>query len=85
MQLKRSEILEKLQEIMISINDSEREKIEKTTEESRLVEDIGLNSVGMLYLVIILEESFKIKFDEVGTATFETVGMVVDYIEARQK
>ena len=83
MQLSRSEILEKLQEIMISINDSEREKIEKTTEDTRLIEDIGLNSVGMLYLVIVIEESFQIKFEEVTTATFDTIGKVIDSIEAR--
>ena len=85
MQLSRIEILEKLQEIMISINDSEREKIEATTESSRLIEDVGLNSVGMLYLVIVLEESFQIKFEDVGTATFATIGEVIDYIEARMK
>ena len=85
MQLTRSEILEKLQEIMISINDSEKEKLEKTTEESRLIEDVGLNSVGMLYLVIVLEESFQIKFEDVGTTTFDTIGKVIDYIEARMK
>ena len=85
MQLSRSEILEKLQEIMISINDSERERMENTTEESRLVEDVGLNSVGMLYLVIVLEESFQIKFEDVGTATFDTIGKVIDYIEARMQ
>jgi acyl carrier protein len=83
MQLSRSEILEKLPEIMISINDSEREKIEKTTEDTRLIEDIGLNSVGMLYLVIVIEESFQIKFEEVTTTTFDTIGKVIDYIEAR--
>ena len=85
MQLSRKEILEKLQEIMISINDSEREKLESTTEESRLIEDVGLNSVGMLYLVIVLEESFQIKFEDVGTATFQTIGNVIDYIEERIK
>ena len=80
MQLSRREILEKLQEIMVSINDAEREKMENTTEESRLIED-----VGMLYLVIVLEESFQIKFEDVGTATFRTIGNVIDYIEARMK
>ena len=85
MQLSRTEILEKLQEIMISINDSEREKLESTTEESRLIEDVGLNSVGMLYLVIVIEESFQIKFEDVGTATFDTIAKVIDYIEARMK
>jgi acyl carrier protein len=77
--------LEKLQEIMVSINDAEKEKIESTTEESRLVEDVGLNSVGMLYLVIVLEESFQIKFEDVGTATFCTIGNVIDYIEAKMQ
>ena len=85
MQLSRKEILEKLQEIMVSINESEREKMESTTEESRLIEDVGLNSVGMLYLVIVLEESFQIKFEDVGTATFDTIGKVIDYIEARMQ
>lgn len=85
MQLSRKEILEKLQEIMVSINDSDKEKIESTTEESRLVEDVGLNSVGMIYLVIVLEESFQIKFENIGTATFETIGNVIDYIEDRMK
>ena len=83
MQLSRKEILEKLQEIMVSINESEREKMESTTEDSRLIEDVGLNSVGMLYLVIVIEESFQIKFEDVGTATFNTIGNVIDYIEER--
>lgn len=85
MQLTRKEILEKLQDIMIQINDNDREKIEACDENTRLVEDIGLTSVGMLYLVIVLEESFQIKFDDVGTATFDTVAKVIDYIEEKIK
>lgn len=85
MQLSRSEILEKLQDIMISIDDYDREMIENTTEDTRLIEDMGLNSVGMLYLVIILEESFQIKFEDIGTATFNTIGQVIDYIEEKMK
>lgn len=85
MQLSRKEIFEKLQDIMISINENDREKIEASTEDTRLVEDIGLSSVGMLYLVIVLEESFRIKFEDVGTATFDTVARVIDYIEEKLK
>lgn len=70
---------------MISINENDREKIEASTEDTRLVEDIGLSSVGMLYLVIVLEESFRIKFEDVGTATFDTVARVIDYIEEKLK
>lgn len=83
MQLSRREILEKLQDIMISINQNDREKIEASNEETRLVEDIGLNSVGMLYLVLVLEESFQIRFEDVTTATFDTVAKVIDYIEEK--
>lgn len=83
MQLSRKEILEKLQDIMISINQNDREKIEASNEETRLVEDIGLNSVGMLYLVLVLEESFQIRFEDVTTATFDTVAKVIDYIEEK--
>lgn len=85
MQLSRKEILEKLQDIMISINDRDRKKIEASTEETRLVEDIGLTSVGTLYLAVVLEESFQIKFEDIGMSTFDTVGRVIDYIEERLK
>ena len=85
LKLSRKEILEKLQDIMISINDHDREKIEASTEATRLVEDIGLTSVGMLYLVVVLEESFQIKFEDVGSSTFDTVGKVIDYIEEQLK
>ena len=83
MQLSRKEILEKLKDVMVSITEDEPEKFENASEETRLVEDLGLNSVGMIYLVLILEESFQIKFDDVGSATFNTVGKVVDYIEGK--
>lgn len=48
-----------------------------------LVSDIGLSSVGVLYVVIAIEEFFSIRFDNVGFADFKTVGDVVDYIEAK--
>lgn len=47
--------------------------------------DIGLSSVGVLYVVIAIEEFFSIRFDNVGFADFKTVGDVVDYIEAKIK
>ena len=45
--------------------------------------DIGLSSVGVLYVVIAIEEFFSIRFDNVGFADFKTVGDVVNYIEAK--
>jgi acyl carrier protein len=36
-------------------------------------------------MVIAIEEEFGIRFENVGTADFETLGQVVDYIEAKLK
>ena len=60
---------------------SSAEKIENCTESDRLNEDLGLNSVGVLYVVIAIEEVFEVQFDGVGFGDFVTVKDVIDYIE----
>ena len=50
---------------------------------ANLVNDLGLNSVGVLYIVIAIEEFFNIRFDDVGFADFKTIGDVIDYIEKK--
>ena len=54
-------------------------------EDSHLVNDLGLNSVGVLYIVIAIEEFFGIEFENVGFGDFATIGDVVDYIEQKQQ
>ena len=53
------------------------------TEDTNLVSDIGLTSVGVLYIVIAIEEFFDIRFDDVGFADFKTIGDVINYIEKK--
>ena len=38
---------------------------------------------GVLYVVIAIEEFFNIRFDDVGFADFDTVGDVINYVEAK--
>lgn len=52
-------------------------------ESASLVSDLGLSSVGVLYVVIATEELFDIRFDDVGFADFQTIGDVIDYIEKK--
>ena len=59
--------------------------LDSLTEDSSLVGDIGLSSVGVLYIVIAIEEFFDIRFDNVGFADFKTIGDVIDYIEEKIK
>lgn len=79
----RHEILNELKAILLSEDERNREYLEHCTEDAELIGDLGLNSVGILYLVISIEETFQIRFDNTGIADFKTVGDVVGYIEKK--
>lgn len=77
--------MEKLKEILVSADENGREKLSSVTESANLYTGLGLGSVNMLYMMIATEEVFGIRFDEVGTNDFQTVGDVVTYIEGKLK
>ncbi len=79
----RTEIKKKLTEIMRLVLGNEEFDGERVSESARLVEDLGLNSVGVLYAVVAIEESFGFEFEDVGFGDFRTYGTVVDYIEKK--
>ena len=81
MAMSRNEIKEKLVDVMKMAMPSLDVDAASFTEESNLVTDVGLSSVGVLYVVIAIEEFFNIRFDNVGFGDFKTVGDAVDYIE----
>ncbi len=80
----RQEIFSQLKEILQSADDRNPESVEKATEDTDLVADLGLSSVSMLYLVIVMEDTFDIRFDDIGVTDFTTVGSVIDYILAKK-
>ena len=81
MQMTRNEIIEKLKDVLkMAVGNSNYDE-SKYDESSNLTTDLGLNSVGMLYSVIAIEEFFGIQFDDVGFGEFQTVGDVINYIE----
>ena len=51
------------------------------TEETRLVEDLGFDSLAMMMMAMELEDAFNFKFAEF--VKFETVGDVCGYLECR--
>lgn len=85
MQLTREEIIEKLKQIMVAADSKNAEMTESFREDANLFTDLGLTSIGMLYMVIAIEESFGIRFDNVGMNDFNTLGDVVSYIEGKLK
>lgn len=81
----KQEIEQKLKEIfqlVVKKTDAETGDISGA---SNLRTDLGLTSIGMLYLVIAIEEFFSIRFDDVNYNDFTTVSDVVDYIAAQQQ
>ena len=83
MALSRTEIKEKLIEIMnYAVGDTEVD-LNDLDESADLVSDIGLNSVGVLYIVVAIEEVFNIEFENVGFSDFKSIGEVIDYIQEK--
>ncbi|MBP5162624.1 MAG: acyl carrier protein [Spirochaetales bacterium] len=81
----RKQIFDKLKEILsFSFSDSS-EILDKCSESSNLVTDLGLNSVGMLFMVISIEEAFSVSFENVNFSSFVTVKDVIDYIEEKRR
>ncbi len=79
----RELIVKELRSILISADERKRAVVESCTEDASLATDIGLTSIGILYIVIAVEETFGIRFDNVSTADFATLRDVVNYIEAK--
>jgi acyl carrier protein len=49
------------------------------TQETRLIEDLGLDSLTILLLSFAIEKKFEFKFE--GTPKFASIDEVIDYIE----
>ena len=53
------------------------------TPESALREDIGINSIGLLYMAMAVEEEFGIKFTNDDFPNIKTVADVIACIESK--
>lgn len=57
--------------------------ISGVTEASSLREDVGINSIGMLYMAMAVEEEFGVKFRNEDFAEIKTVGDVIACIHGK--
>ena len=53
------------------------------TPQSRLKEDLVLNSIGMLYMAMALEDEFDVRFTNDDFAAIHTVADVVERLEKK--
>jgi len=55
--------------------------LDNVTEDTKLVEDLGFDSLAMMMMVMEIEDAFGFKFK--GFVKFETIGDVCGYLESR--
>ena len=85
MAMSRNEIKEKLFDVMQMAMPNATFDADSLQDDADLSTDIGLSSVGILFVVIAIEEFFGVRFDNVGFSDFKTIGNVLDYIEEKQQ
>lgn len=76
----RQEIKNQLAEIYSLITSNDPDNLD---ENSDLRTDLGLSSIGMLYLIIAIEQKFNITFENLSMGDFETLKDVIDFIEKK--
>lgn len=78
--MKDEEIKLKLNEIFKLVIGKEL-NLNEVKDSDKLVDDLGLTSINILYMVIAVEEVFQITFENVGMNDFKTVADVISYIK----
>lgn len=76
------EILEKLKKIFALVMHKDANFDEENPANINL-KDLGVNSIGLVYFAIAIEETFGIDMSDVSFNTFKTVEDVVVYIKAK--
>lgn len=76
---------ERLVQVFIAVfADDETADVSDLKESSELVNDIGMNSIGMLYMAMAIEEEFSIKFNNDDFKNLKTVADVIEVIESKK-
>lgn len=60
-------------------------EVDKINENSRLVEDLGADSLDMIEMLMALEEQFKITVPDEKAEELKTVGDIANYIDSQVK
>ncbi len=58
--------------------------VEKVNDESKLVEDLGADSLDIVEMLMTLEEEFGISIPDEETANMKTVGEIIKVIENKK-
>ena len=74
-------MLERLKELMKNVDPDLN--LDNVTLDTKLVDDLHFDSLGIMMLAMAIEDEYGVTFDE--PMNFVTVKDVVDYLEANKK
>ena len=74
-------MLERLKKLMKNVNPDAN--LDNVTVETKLVEDLHFDSLGIMMFAMAIEDEFGVSFDE--PMNFVTVQDVIDYLEGLGK
>ena len=74
--------IDDLKKIFEAIFESELD-VSNISESTALIEDLGMNSIGMLYMALTIEEQYNIKFENSDFQSLKTIGDVIAKIESK--
>lgn len=78
--MERKEIKKKLTEIFQLVVHNGVD-VEKINDNSNIMLDLGVNSIGMIYLAVAIEKVFKISMANASINSFKTVSDVISFVE----
>lgn len=77
------DILTQLKEIFQSVIGNEY--VDDITNDTDLFSQLGMNSIGMLYMALAIEDKFGVTFSNEDFPKFRKVGDIVDFISQNKK
>ncbi|MBQ5761323.1 MAG: acyl carrier protein [Clostridia bacterium] len=73
---------ERLVNVFTKVMEDDAE-LSKLSPEADLFKDLQLNSIGLLYMAIAIEEEFGISFKNEDINSLRTVNDVINYLESK--
>ena len=79
--MRHEDVKEKLSAILLKLRPGT--DLSLVTEDTRIVEDLGMDSLTLLMMALQSEKDFGIRFENLQASSFQTVGDVCRYIEGK--
>ena len=77
--MEREEILEKIKSVVVDQLNVEEDEV---VDDASFIDDLGADSLGIVELVMALEEEFGISIPDEDAEGIKTVGDAVAYVQA---